>query len=155
LAVICASAPALKVFFKRYFSVTSTRYGYAKSGNDSRQMPAALSSTQKSRGKDFTSSASQSHVTAGGSYDKDVPMYGIKISQGLDVHIDERDDLSQKSDASTRNLTALPLPQDSGWNGTSQWIQGCRTVCAALRPSSRSSSQTRMQDKDIEIGSAR
>jgi len=118
-------------------------------------MPAALSSTQKSRGKDFTSSTSQSHITAGGSYDKDVPMYGIKVSQGLDVHIDERDDLSQKSDASTRNLTALPLPQESGWNGTSQWIQGCRTVCAALRPSSRSSSSTRMQDKDIEIGSAR
>lgn len=82
-------------------------------------------------------------------------MYGIKISQGLDVHIDDGDDMSQKSDTSTKNLTALPLPQESGWNGTSQWMQGCRTVCAALRPLSRSSSQTHSQHKDIEIGSAK
>lgn len=82
-------------------------------------------------------------------------MHGIKVSQGLDVHIEERDDLSQKSFASTRNLTALPMPQESGWQGSNQWIQGCRTVCAALRPGSRGSSRTRSKECDVEIGAAR
>ena len=82
-------------------------------------------------------------------------MHGIKVSQGLDVHIEERDDLSQKSFASTRNLTALPMPQESGWQGSNQWIQGCRTVCAALRPGSRGSSRTRSKERDVEIGAAR
>lgn len=153
LAVICASAPALKVFFRRYFSITTTRYGYAKSTGDSRRTPVPLSSTAKSRGKGLVSSAS--HITAGGTYDNEVPMNGIKVSQGLDVHVDEGDSISQKSYNSTRNLTALPMPQESGWHGSNQWIQGCRTVCAALRPSSRGSSQTRTRERDIETGVAR
>lgn len=153
LAVICASAPALKVFFRRYFSVNSTRYGYAKYGTDSRRTPGPQSSTAKLRGKELSHSAS--HITAGGTYDNEVPMNGIKVSQGLDVHIDDRDDVSQKSYTSTRDLTALPMPQDNGWHGSSQWIQGCRTVCAALRPSSRGSSQTRNRERDMETGVAK
>ncbi|KAF2622507.1 hypothetical protein BU25DRAFT_209873 [Macroventuria anomochaeta] len=153
LAVICASAPALKIFFRCYFSLTISRSDYAKSGSGSRKTSAPLSSTAKSRGKGSTFSASR--ITAGGTYDDEVPMNSIKVSQGLDVHIDERDDVSQKSFASTGNLTALPMPQESGWQGPSQWIQGCRTVCAALRPSSRGSSQTRSFERDVEIGAAR
>lgn len=153
LAIICASAPALKVFFKRYFSITSTRQGYAKYGTDSGRIPALHQTTTKSRSKELATSAS--HVTAGGTYDNEVPMNGIKVSQGLDVHIDERDDISQKSYTSTKNLTALPMPQENGWYGSNQWIQGCRTVCAALRPSSRGSSQTRGRGRDVETGVAR
>lgn len=81
-------------------------------------------------------------------------MNGIKVSQGLDIHIDERDDVSQKSFASTRNLTALPESQENGWQGSNQWIQGCRTVCAALRPSSRGSTIGRGMDRDVEVGTA-
>ena len=112
-----------------------------------------LSSMTKSHAKE--SMLSSSRITAGGTYDNEVPLNGIKVSQGLDVHIDERDDLSQRSFASTRNLTALPMPQESGWQGSNQWIQGCRTVCAALRPLSRGSLQTKSREKDIEIGTAR
>ncbi|KAJ8116664.1 hypothetical protein OPT61_g1959 [Boeremia exigua] len=151
LAVICASAPALKIFFRRYFSMTTTRSGYTKSNGSRAAMPSTAA--KSSRGKGFVLSTSQ--ITASGTHDDQVPMHGIKVSQGLDVHIDERDDLSSKSFSSTNNLTALPMPQDSGWHGSSQWIQGCRTVCAALRPSSRGSSQTRIREKDIEIGAAK
>ena len=150
--MICASAPALKVFFRRYFKITTSRSGYAKSGSGSRKAPMPLSSTAKSRGKG--SILSVSRITAGGPYDE-VPMDGIKVSQGLEVQIDDRDDLSQRSFASTQNLTALPLPPESTWPGSSQWIQGCRTVCAALRPSSRGSSQTRSRERDVEAGTAR
>lgn len=79
----------------------------------------------------------------------------IKVSQGLEVHVYDRDDLSQKSFGSTRDLTALALPQQSGWQGTSQWTQGCRTVCAALRPSSRDIPRTGSQGREPEVGVAR
>lgn len=158
LAVICASAPALKIFFRRYFNMSTSRSGYGHSGygkasSGTGSTPAPLSSTAKPRGK--MSSHSTSQIEAGGAYDTEVPMHGIKVSQGLDVRIHERDDMSQKSFGSTRNLTALPMPQETGWQGTNQWIQGCRTVCAALRPSSRGSSQTRSRERDPEIGAAR
>jgi hypothetical protein len=147
LAVICASAPALKVFFRRHFKMTATRAGYSRSGTRNPSVPL---STSKSRGKESVLSASR--ITASGKYDDDVPMNGIKVSRGLDVHIDERDDLSQRSFASTRELTALPMPHDPSWQGSNQWIQSCRTVCAALRPSSRGSSKARSNEKDIETG---
>jgi hypothetical protein len=158
LAVICASAPALKIFFRRYFNMSTNRSGYGRSdygkaNSGTGGTPAPLSSTVKSRGK--TSSYSTSQIEAGGAYDNEVPMHGIKVSQGLNVHVHERDDMSQKSFGSTRNLTALPMPHETGWQGTNQWIQGCRTVCAALRPSSRDSSRTRSQERDPEIGAAR
>lgn len=151
--MICASAPALKVFFRRYFKMATSRSGYARSGSGSRKATIPLSSTAKSHGKG--SILSTSRVTAGGPYDDEVPMDGIKVSQGLEVQIDDRDDMSQRSFASTKNLTALPMPQEPAWQGSSQWIQGCRTVCAALRPLSRGSSQTPSIERDIEAGTAR
>lgn len=151
--MICASAPALKIFFRRYFSMTNTRSGYAKSGNSKGHTPVATMTAKSLRGKDSVFPASR--ITSDGTYDEEVPMHGIKVSQGLDVQIDERDDISQKSYRSTKNLTALPMPQEGGWHGSSQWIQGCRTVCAALRPSSRGSSLTRSRERDVEFGAAR
>lgn len=151
--MICASAPALKIFFRRYFSMTNTRSGYAKSGSSKGHTQVLTMTAKSARGKESTFSSSR--ITSDKTYDEEVPMHGIKISQGLDVHIDERDDISQRSYRSTKNLTALPMPQESGWHGSSQWIQGCRTVCAAFRPSSRGSSQTRGRERDIENGPAR
>jgi len=40
--------------------------------------------------------------------DSHLPFAGIKVSQDLDIRVEERADISQKSYASTRNLTALP-----------------------------------------------
>lgn len=150
--MICASAPALKIFFRRYFSLTTARSGYAKSGSSKGHTPVATVTGKSSRGQEFAFSASR--IEADGMYDEEVPMHGIKVSQGLDVRIEERDNASQKSFGSTKNLTALPMPQEAGWHGSSQWLQGCRTVCAALRPSSRGSSRTRSRERDVEVGSA-
>ncbi|KAJ4402659.1 hypothetical protein N0V91_007033 [Didymella pomorum] len=81
LAVICASAPALKIFFRRYFNMSTSRSGYGHSGygkasSGTGSTPAPLSSTAKPRGK--MSSHSTSQIEAGGAYDTEVPMHGIK-----------------------------------------------------------------------------
>lgn len=149
LGVVCASAPAIKVFFKRYFNIVSSRNGY--SGTGSRKTP--LGSSRKSRGYQMASgphashvSASRSHIVGGGAHDSEVPLGGIKISQGLDVSIEERDDMSQKSFASTRKLTTLPASEQSKAKG------GWGTVCASLKPTSRSDSRSRSREKDLEYG---
>ncbi|KZM24673.1 hypothetical protein ST47_g4191 [Ascochyta rabiei] len=112
LAVICASAPALKMFFRRYFNMKTSRSDYAVSGGRT-----------------------------------EVPMM-------LEVQIDRRDDASQSSFASTRKLIALSTLQDDPGQGASPWRRVCRTVCAALQPLSRGT-QSRSQNKDVEIGTAR
>lgn len=86
----------------------------------------------------------------GAGHDADVPLGGIKVSQGLDVHVVERDDLSQSSFGSTRNLTALPYQGEPGWK--SDWVEGCRTVRAALKPVSRETSRSRSRETDLERG---
>ncbi|KAF1364417.1 hypothetical protein EJ07DRAFT_100167 [Lizonia empirigonia] len=105
LAVICASAPALKVFFRRYFNMTTSRSDYAKSRGGSRRTPIPFPLAAKSHSKGSTLSSSQ--IEAGGTYDNEVPLNRIKVSQGLNIQVDERDDISHKSFASTRNLTAF------------------------------------------------
>ena len=116
-------------------------------------MPAPLSHT-RAYGRvtplHSTHSAARSHIVTTGSYDADVPLDGIKISQGLDIHVEERDDRSQRSDASTKNLTALP--NQPGWKGRSDWMEGCRAVCVALKPGSRGGSRSRSRDKKVESG---
>ncbi|KAF2827810.1 hypothetical protein CC86DRAFT_264124, partial [Ophiobolus disseminans] len=134
LGMICASAPALKVFFKRYFSVSNSNGGYTRSGSNHGQIQ--MSSRTPGRPQLTTFSATASRVRPEDRDDSDLPFAGIKVSQGLDVHVEERDDMSQKSFASTRNLTALPKSDKEAWNGSSDWKQGCRTVCAALKPGS-------------------
>ncbi|KAJ4364776.1 hypothetical protein N0V95_000724 [Ascochyta clinopodiicola] len=152
LAVVCASAPALKMFFRRYFNMTTSRSDYAMSEFGSRKTPIPLLSKAEPRSKECQVPASR--IDAGGLYD-DLPMNRIKVSQGLDVQIDARDDASQRSFASTRKLAALPALQDDPGQGSSPWRQGCRTVCAALRPLSRGALQARSQKTDVEIGTAR
>lgn len=148
--MICASAPALKVFFRRYFKLTNFRANYSETGSRETQVPP---STLNSRGKGSRLPASE--ATAGGTYDDEVPMDGIKDDYGLDIHVDKRDGLSQFSFASVRNLGSLAMSQESGWQGSNQWIHRSHTVCAALRPSSRGSSGTRSREKDVEAGMAR
>ncbi|KAF1844244.1 uncharacterized protein K460DRAFT_317563 [Cucurbitaria berberidis CBS 394.84] len=153
LGVICASAPALKVFFRRYFSKNSTRIGY--SGNDD---PRTLAHISRMHGygrvtpMHSTHSTTTSRIVASGSHDEDVPLDGIKISQGLDVHVELRDDQSQTSYASTKNLTAPPISNQPGRKGRNDWLEGCRTVCIALKPGSRSDSRSRSHDRNIKSG---
>ncbi|KAF2849169.1 hypothetical protein T440DRAFT_519420 [Plenodomus tracheiphilus IPT5] len=152
LGVICASAPALKVFFQRYFKMPSSRAGYTATG--SRNTPIVPSS--RSRGYPLSNNLASQHsmtrskIEGGGALDSDVPLSGIKVSQGLDVHVEERDDASQKSYASTRNLTSGY--EDRGWGGKEGWMDGCRTVCAALKPGSMDESRNRSRERDVEQG---
>jgi hypothetical protein len=142
LGVICASAPALKVFFKRYFSRSDTSYGGYSMSN---KTPNPMS---RSRGKNtFTGNSAIASRTEPSEISGAVPMEGIKVSQGLDIHVEERDDVSQKSFASTRNLTALP---ESDEKTSNSWTQGPRNLCAAFVPGSRNNSRTR--ERDIEHG---
>jgi len=74
-----------------------------------------------------------------------LPLQGIKVSQGLDVHIEQRDDVSQKSFASTRNLTS------SDGKSLNSWAQRS-TICAAFKPGSQNDSRSAARDRDIERG---
>lgn len=78
-----------------------------------------------------------------------VPFQGIKVSQGLDIHVEERDDSSQKSFGSTRNLTAKKTSDEIGER---DWKNGCRTVCAAVPHDSRNNSKDSLDDVDLERG---
>jgi hypothetical protein len=81
-----------------------------------------------------------------------VPLAGITVNRGLDVRIEERDDESQKSFASTRGLTRVPVPVAQGWRE----VDGRRTVDAygpASRGHASSKSRSRGTD-DVESGRA-
>ncbi|RAR11366.1 integral membrane protein [Stemphylium lycopersici] len=149
LAVICASAPSLKVFLNRYFAQYTTRAGYSgvsrgKTPNLSSKAPSNAFFSKKSQ-----SSIQQSQM-GGDMLHEEVPLEGIQINRKLDVKVEERDDCSQKSFASTRNLTTVPQSHQ-GWRERADWAEGCRTVCAAFRPGSRGTSASRNPD-DIEAG---
>ncbi|CAN9350736.1 unnamed protein product [Alternaria alternata] len=156
LAVICASVPSLKVFFIRYFGTDTTRAGYSQTGTPSKSFgPSSKPRSVGFGAKISQHSAQRSQCTAGSIRD-DVPLDGIHINHKLDVKVEERDDCSQVSFASTKALTALPMPTQPGWRGRADWVDGCRTVCAALRPGSRgtSGSRSRTREGDVEAGSA-
>lgn len=140
LAVICASAPSLKVFFSRYFSQYTTRTAYSISA--SRGKTPDLSS--KLRSKTMQSSTQRSQIRAGDLPEGDIPMDGIKINYKLDVRYDESDDASQKSYTSTKGLTSLPPQEPQTWRDREEWAETCRAVCAG----------TRARRDDIEAGQA-
>jgi hypothetical protein len=89
---------------------------------------------------------------ADGSLDSDIPLGGIRVSKGLDVRIHDRDAPSQQSFDSTRGLTTLST--QPGFKGTSSWIEGCSTVCAALSPGNSHIFRDRTRVEDVEIGRA-
>jgi hypothetical protein len=114
LAVICASVPSLKVFFIRYFGTDTTRAGYSQTGTPSKSFgPSSKTRSVGFDAKISQHSAQRSQCTAGSIRD-DVPLEGIHINHKLDVKVEERDDCSQVSFASTKALTALPMPTQPG-----------------------------------------
>lgn len=144
---MCASAPALKVFFRRYFNLSNITSANSKYGTNQKSIP--LSS--RSRGRGVGSSLSMnSRGDHSGVYDGSLPFQGIKVNQELDVHVEERDDSSQKSFGSTRNLTAQKTSDELF--GEKDWKNGCRTVCAAVPHDSRNTSKDSLDDVDLERG---
>ncbi|KAH7128806.1 hypothetical protein B0J11DRAFT_279797 [Dendryphion nanum] len=107
LGVICASAPALKVFFRRYLNLSSNRskYGYGYGDSKGRKTPTYGRGT-------LGNSVGVSNIDSGRWDTADVPLDRIKVSTRMDVTVVDRDDdvASQKSDASTRILTNLNSP---------------------------------------------
>jgi hypothetical protein len=140
--MICASAPALKVFFKRYFSMSSLSGAYGSSNT-----PIPLS---RSRGKAISlpssHSASASHVEPSGRPGS-VPFTGIKVSQELDVHVEEWE--SQTSFTSTRELTILPESEEKN---VDDWTPSYPNARIAFAPGTRTYSRGQDIDKDIERG---
>lgn len=133
LGVICACAPALKGFFKRYFNISSnqsSKYGYESNqrSNKGQQHGYGKMSPENSLTTKYEGSTWEV---------EDVPMGTIRVSTTTDVAEDKDETTSQSS--STRNLTALPsnalpiaqldearLSSPSIWNGN-------RTVITAHR----------------------
>jgi hypothetical protein len=133
LGVVCASMPALKVFFKRYFNFSTIRSGL--SGSSGKK---ASGYGKVSPGNSFGTSLGFSRGAS--SLDsrwegQPVPLNQIRVMTGMDVVAEARDDnASQTSSSSTRNLTALPtqsvIPSDPRLDGG----LGSRTTCTAGRP---------------------
>lgn len=99
LAVICASAPALKVFFQRYFNMSTNRSGHSYVYSDSERGKTSTANTNSHGNSGATANWDS------GRWDNNVPLDRIKVTRGMDVTVHD----GRKSDASTRNLTALPL----------------------------------------------
>ncbi|KAF1914747.1 hypothetical protein BDU57DRAFT_453234 [Ampelomyces quisqualis] len=87
IGVMCASAPALKVFFKRYFTSSTMSNGYSSFGTRKTPRPLSQSRGQASRYPITTSRADHSGVH------EPALFQGIKVSQGLDIHVEETDDI--------------------------------------------------------------
>ena len=142
LAVICASAPALKGFFSRYFSPSTTHsgtYDYASKQSSSGRKPGY---GKMSPGN----SLSTSHVEAGGWESESVPMGHIKVSTITNIVDDKDETASQGSNSSTRKLTMIPPillspahHTDARDSSPSIW-DGNRTVITAYR-----------QDRELDV----
>lgn len=137
LAVICASAPALKVFFRRYFNLSANRSGNSSNSN------GIKTPTFGSWGKITPGNSDAVSNMDSGKWDDSVPLDQIQVSRNMDVTVEDRRD----SDSSTNKLTAQPptLPSD----GSAEWVEGCRTVCTASRPNTSGSSKNKSRNEDI------
>ncbi|OCK80245.1 hypothetical protein K432DRAFT_298128 [Lepidopterella palustris CBS 459.81] len=124
LAVICASAPALKVFFRRYLNISIQR-----SGNS---LGYVRNTSSGIGGRAIKLSQLSSNARG-----NQTPTAGIHVSHGMNVKIESRDEVSdyEGSERSSRELTSFPnsnktLPHtplpESG-----RWEEGSRTMCFA------------------------
>lgn len=105
LGAMCACAPALKGFFKRYFSVSSHNgaYDYRKENQSlSGRMPGYSKLTP---GHSLTTS----NAERGRSESGDVPLNCIKVSRTTDIVGDVDESRSFSSNDSTKNLTQSPV----------------------------------------------
>ncbi|KAL5114257.1 hypothetical protein ACEQ8H_007866 [Pleosporales sp. CAS-2024a] len=139
LGVICASAPALKVFFKRQLSETndcmwSAGDRYARSTQNNTR-----SNVSRSRGTTGLSLAQSILASRADIYEKhdSIALEGIKVCQNVEIRIETGDDSSQKSFTSTRNLTM----QRNNWKSPVDWGNDCHVSSAAPGSSISNDSQ--------------
>ncbi|KAF2642029.1 hypothetical protein P280DRAFT_290946 [Massarina eburnea CBS 473.64] len=124
LGVVCASAPALKFFFCRYFQINRTGYGSTGllRSDYGKQTTTYVNGSPGNSLKTFDTSTLE-HGKGGA-----MPLDRIQVRTGMNVVVEDREDAtSQVSDSSLRNLTILPLPSLSSNDRWPRW--GSRTTC--------------------------
>jgi hypothetical protein len=137
LAVICACAPALKGFFKRYFSVNTVRSGIYGYGTG--QLPSSGRGPGYGKLSPGDSLATVSNAEGGRWESKPVPLNRIKVSTTTNITEDRDEGGSVASTESIVHLTALPapvlpLPAHHSLRFSTPWIwNGSRTVITAFR----------------------
>jgi len=106
LAIMGACALAFEVFFQRYFKVSSSRSNcHATNNHDTAMAPSPC---HRSHSHSFsTNNASQhsticSRIEDDGTHNCGVPFHGLKISQDMIFCVQNRDNVSRKSDESTK-----------------------------------------------------
>ncbi|KAF1996320.1 hypothetical protein P154DRAFT_498638 [Amniculicola lignicola CBS 123094] len=156
LGVICASAPALKIFFRRYFNLSANRSnGYGNSYQMKNRTPTFGSKLGSKISSKISAGKGNSNIDSGRwGASSPAPMEGIKISRGLDVTIEQRDDGMYHGDSeSVKGLTALPSPAYTPKNPLTSWLNGSQsqTICTAYRSDSSASGGSR-RERDIERG---
>jgi hypothetical protein len=149
LGVVCASAPALKIFFNRYFNFGTNRSGLSK-GSGKKASEYGKASGGFSFGASVKPSYSETELH--GKWEAEpVPLNQIQVSTGMDVVVEDRDDAaSQSSSCSTRNLTALPIQHPSPDDSRQGWL-GSRTVCTAFRPGVPRSNSSDIERDAVKI----
>jgi len=120
LAVVCASAPALKVFFRRYLNISSQRSGYS---------PGCVHNISSRQG--YTSEPPQPPIDPDKITSTSPHTAGIKISPSMNVKIQSRNEISEYAspEHSTREITS---PQAIHGNPHAPaWSEAPRTTCFA------------------------
>ena len=134
LGVICASAPALKVFFKHYFAMDNSRIGTFESSGHAR---LGHPYTRQSQPPLY-----RSQIEAASPSKENIPLGRIRVSHKLDVRSGPRESVS--SFTGTSVLTALPvissspLPSKQVWEKRNDWTEDYRNIRTALTPGSKS-----------------
>lgn len=100
LGVVCASAPALRIFFRHWLESIASRTSNSRSRNQNGP------TTPSNHGPQSYSVVSRENndVEANGDH---VALQSIVIERVLSSNIHEPDNASQKSDSSTRKLTTI------------------------------------------------
>ncbi|XP_014556395.1 hypothetical protein COCVIDRAFT_99992 [Bipolaris victoriae FI3] len=102
LGLICASAPTLRVFFRHSLGSTSSHTSDPRSGANNPS--SGVLSNKATHSRPITWNGGSKDVESEG---ENIYLDSIKVERGLSSRIDARDDASQKSDSSTRNLTTI------------------------------------------------
>lgn len=111
LAVVCASAPALKVFFRRYLNISSQRSGHS---------PEYVHNISSRQG--YTSEPCQSPIDPDKITSTSSHTAGIKISHGTNVKIQSRNEISEY---------ATPPQAIHGNPHAPAWSEAPRAICFA------------------------
>lgn len=141
LGVVCASAPAMKVFFQRYFAYTSR--GSSGNGYSGRKTGSGLGSYLKksygrlspgnSLGTSLTASASRhDYKVSANSHINQIPLDRIQVRSHTAVRIESAMDTarrsSQDSSSSTHILRVPPSSLVTPERSPVPWV-GSRTTC--------------------------